>query len=182
MKKLILFLLKFIPKPTNIIFLDLETNGVAIKTGILEIAAMTPHRGKPNLQMRVKLNPNSVWCKGAEAVHKIPEQQARSSGYKIRTALQQLSEYVKANYKNKPLIAGFNPHFDSKILEDAYDRLGMEFPFSHRVYDLNAISLRVLETGSSTLTLNELDISFDDTLKHSALYDCQLAKAVYEKL
>ena len=175
--------------PSNqlpLVILDLKTTGLGIhNNNLLEIGliAVDKHLAiKQTLTIPVKLNGRAHWGEAAAKVHKITEEAARKQGVELSEALNMVDDFLNENYDETPIPVGFNPNFDMKLIETAYEKKKRKHPFSHTVYDLNTVGKYLFNINSSRFLVPHLGIEVDEDKKHSALYDCELALKTLRRL
>lgn len=76
-----------------------------------------------------------TWEDGAEGVHKLTRGFLEKNGENIYTALNQFEKSITGHINNYNL-ATWGNGYDLQLLRNAYEYAGMEFPFSHRTWDI----------------------------------------------
>lgn len=174
-------------------FGDTETTGISfLNTDIIEISFLLGHVGSnidddcESINIKVNLPNHYVWDKGAEEVHGISEEIAKTHGVSQIEAIKTINTAMQTVYGDKckdVRIVGANAYFDYVQLQNMYERNGAgKVPFSYRMIDVNQLGL-VLGCGESLSEISEfLKLDVDESKKHGAEYDTYLHRTVFYKL
>lgn len=174
-------------------FGDTETTGVSfLNTDIIEISLILSevpggsHVPLKTIDMKVNLPETYVWTKGAEEVHGISEETAKTHGVSQAEAIKTINTAMMMVYGNKRSdvrLVGANAYFDYVQLQNMYERNGAgNLPFSYRMIDVNQMGL-LLGCGESLSKISKfLKLDVDESKKHGAEYDAKLHRTVFYKL
>jgi len=169
-------------------FADTETTGLSfLKTDVIEVAFLLDDvdgNALVELALKINLPEEYEWTKGAGAIHKISEEDAKTHGVSQLDAIKTINAtFLRAFGSegiNKVRMVGANSYFDFVMLQNMYDKNNAgKLPFSHRLIDVNQLGLFLGCGGALSKLCGYLQIDVDKSQTHGALYDAELHRKVF---
>jgi len=185
--------------PKDLIIIDIETTGTNPNTSsIIQLGAVLFSKEGYLVDRTFSeyiVPYTNEWTEEAYKVHKIEYSYLKKNGLYLPEALEAFSNWTlgfwtmrKETAKNYYL-AQWSCGFDVSFLKEAYRKIGFEFPFHYRTFDIASIvrfelakkgKLKI-KSGES-ICAKELGIEVNGNKLHDALYDAQLSGLMLEKI
>jgi DNA polymerase III alpha subunit (gram-positive type) len=170
----------------DLIIFDVETTGVSFKdSSIIQIGAVRFTRnGKITLyapSYNIYIVPyKEEWTEEAANIHGLTKKFLFEQGVAIDGALQSFENWCVD--PKDVMLAHWSSGFDTGMLQNAYDFLKKDYPFSRRSFDIASIvRFELAKQGKLKKEMGECDcakalgIRVDKTQLHDGLYDADLS-------
>lgn len=196
--------------PKDLVIIDVETSGVNPETAsIIQIGAVIFNKdgylekGLEGADTRYLITPpmffseyikpyTNEWEEGAYQVHQIERAFLEQNGKDLETVLQMFEIWLSPIYndiKKKYWIGQWGCGFDTDMLKTAYKKIGREYPFHYRSFDIASIvRIHLAKKGKLYMKCgmnkcaNALGIEVKETRLHDAYYDAYLSGLLLEKV
>lgn len=196
--------------PKSLIIFDVETSGTDPETAsIIQLGACVFNkkgyleRGLEGLETRQLIQPGvafneyikpytNEWTEESYKIHRIEKEYLEERGKDLETVLQLFEVWIASIWdwiKKDYWLAQWGSGFDTNMLRAAYRKIGREYPFHYRAFDIASIvRFHLAKQGKLYVKCGEnkcaraLGIQVYDTQLHDALYDATLSGLMLEKI
>ena len=172
------------------IILDVETSGLNDNENGLCSVAMKNPRSDDALYFTLKPLKNMKYEDEALRVNGFNHDDLMRYGLFESEGVQLIIDFVRANYKTRPLIIGYNVGFDIGFLKAMFKRNGYEF-FDFFSYEkvcvlmmarfMHYIDLYKFENHKLTTVVKTLFPDMDLSEAHNSLFDVDITQKVYDE-
>jgi DNA polymerase III epsilon subunit-like protein len=173
---------------------DTETTGVSfLNSQVIQVGAIFCDENLNEItrdQWNINFQPNKYeWTSGAEEVHGIPMEEALVHGLDAWDFITSFDNAIKecygTSYQVKNVyIVGVQSYFDYVMTQNSiYEPNNAKFPMSYKMLgDLSCLGHHLTGVSALNNQLDEHGLEFDNSQRHSALYDAEMHISLFRKL
>lgn len=174
----------------DLIIIDVETTGVTYGvSGIIQLGAYKFFRDGTidENYFDIYIKPYvDEWQPEAESIHGISKVFLEKNGVTLNRAIKEFFNWIGDN-PNKYYIGQWACGFDKQLLEEAFLRENVKYPFTHRAYDISSVVRLFLAVngicGKNLKNCAEiLGIQLQDFKAHNASQDAYLSTLCLKKV
>ncbi|KKM81129.1 hypothetical protein LCGC14_1332990 [marine sediment metagenome] len=181
--------------PKKLLIIDVETSGVTENSSIIQIGAVILDKSGrlSSKEFSEYIIPYTInWSEDAEKIHNISRNFLAKNGKPLKQVLEAFEEW--ATIENKELkkeywLGQWSCGFDTTFLQNAYECVGMKYPFHYRAFDVASIVRwelacrgKLYKKCGESKCAEALGIEVEDSKLHDGLYDARLSGQMLERL